>query len=109
MMFRLIAGAITDGISPNQLMDAIPWRKKGLFEVLDGELTAEQTCDLIMLEDTGGAVPRAKRFFCNDGEVFVVNSKTYVLVNQWGARTLEAASLIAEAFPQLKIKFSPSE
>ena len=103
MIYRLIAGALNNGVSPQQLMEAIPWRKNGLFEVFDGELTSEQVVDAIMQEDSGGTVPRAKRFFCKDGEVFLIDGRTYVLVNQWGARTLEAVNLIAEGFPQLRI------
>ena len=109
MMFRLVAGALANGVTPQQLMEAIPWRKKGLFEVLEGKLTAEQAYDVIMQEDSGGAVPRGKRFFCSDGEVFVIDGFTYVLVNQWGARTIEAATVLAERFPDLHIRFNPSE
>ncbi|MEQ8515480.1 MAG: hypothetical protein RIC38_07740 [Chromatocurvus sp.] len=109
MMFRLVSGALANGIAPQRLMEVIPWRKKGLFAVLEGELTSEQAQEAIMQEDGGGAVPRAKRFFCNDGEVFVIDGFTYVLVNQWGARTHEAATLLAEAFPELRIRFTPSE
>ncbi|GEM_PF-1449096 len=42
MMFRLVGGALANSVTPQQLMQAIPWRKKGLFEVLEGKLTAEQ-------------------------------------------------------------------
>jgi hypothetical protein len=109
MMFHLVAGALANGVTPQQLMEAIPWRKKGLFEVLEGELSAEQAYETIMKADVGGRVPRAKRFFCNDGEVFVIDGSTFVLINQWGARTPEAAKSLAEAFPQLRIRFTPSE
>lgn len=109
MMYRLVAGALANGIAPEQLMAAIPWRKKGLFEVLDGELTAEEAYEQIMQSDSGGAVPRGKRFFCNDGEVFVIDGRTYVLNNQWGRRTPEAANVIAKAFPELGIRIAPVE
>ncbi len=109
MMFRLIAAAIANGISPQQLRDAIPWRKNSLFEELDGELTSDQAYEALMQGDTGGRVPRAKRFFCNEGEVFAIDGRTYVLVNQWGTRTLEAAKLLADKFPKLQISFEASE
>ena len=43
------------------------------------------------------------------GEVFAIDGRTYVLVNQWGTRTLEAAKLLAEKFPKLQISFEASE
>jgi hypothetical protein len=39
----------------------------------------------------------------NDGEVLLVDGRTYVLVNQWGARTLKAVNLLAEKFPPLRV------
>ena len=35
-----------------------------------------------MEADTGGKVPRAKRYFCDEDESFHVDNKTYVLSNQ---------------------------
>lgn len=88
-------------------MKAIPG-KKGLFKVLEGELTAEHTDQAIMENDRGGEVPRAKRNFCGDGEVFTIGGKTYVLTNQWGNKAMNAARKLAEAFPNLKIEVNPT-
>ncbi len=109
MMFRLISGALCHDGTPQQVMDAIPWRRNRLFEVFDGTLNAAQVQEQIMKNDVGGAVPRAKRFFCNDGEVFHSHNKTYVLSNQWGARTLEAVESLTKAFPNLSVEIKPTE
>jgi hypothetical protein len=109
MMFRLISAALRHDATPQQVMDAIPWRRGQLFEVLDGTLSAAQVQEHIMKDDAGGAVPRAKRFFSNDGEVFHSDNKTYVLSNQWGARTLEAVESLARAFSGLGIEVKPTE
>ena len=103
MMFRLISGILANGGTPQQVMEAIPWRK-GLFECFEGELNAEQAYQAIMGSDRGGKLPKAKRYFCGNGEVFHINGNTYVLSNQWGARTLEAVRILEVAFPTLKIK-----
>ena len=58
-----------------------------------------------MKEDAGGAVPRFKRFFCDDGQPFQVGDTTYVLSNQWGLETLDAARELARRFPALKIEY----
>lgn len=88
-------------------MKAIPG-KKGLFKVLEGELTAEHTDQAIMENDRGGEVPRAKRNFCEDGEVFSIGGKTYVLTNQWRTQAMNAARKLAVSFPDLKIEVNPT-
>ena len=62
-----------------------------------------------MSNDPGGAIPRAKRFFCNDGEVFHATNKTYVPSNQWGKRTLEAVDSLSKMFPNLGVEITPTE
>ena len=62
-----------------------------------------------MKDDAGGTVPRAERFFCNDGEVFPREGKTYVLSSQWGNKTLDAARSLSETYPNLKIRIKPSD
>jgi len=109
MMFRVVSGALRSGVTPQQVTEAIPWRKNRLFEVLEGTLSAEQAQERIMQADEGGAVPRAKRFFCGDGEVFHAANKTYVLSNQWGNRTVEAVESLANALPSLAIEIKPTE
>ena len=107
MMFQIVSRILVNGETPEQVMTVIPW-KKGLFEILEGELTAEHAYQAIMESDRGGKIPKAKRFFCGEGEVFHINGKTYTLSNQWGSRTLEAVGLLTEAFPGLKIEIKPS-
>lgn len=107
MMFQIISGILEKDVTPQQVIETIPW-KKGLFKVLEGELTAEQAYQAIMEKDVGGTVPRAKRFFCGDGEVFPIGGKTYVLTNQWGNKAVYAAKKLAEAFPDLQIEVNPT-
>jgi hypothetical protein len=99
----LVAGILANGGTPDEVMQAIPWRKNRLFEVFEGELDFEQVQEEIMKSDTGGRHPRIKRFFCNDGEIFHFDNQTYVLTNQWGKKALEATENLAEAFPKLNI------
>jgi len=89
-------------------MEAIPWRKNQLFEVFDGELSADQVYEQIMKNDTGGTVPRAKRFFCNNGEIFHQGGKAHVLSNQWGQKTLDTADSLAKMFPNPGIEVKPA-
>ena len=110
MMFRLVSGEFTNGGTPEQVSEAMPWRKKRIFKILEGELTAEQTNQAIMENDGGGKVPMAKRNFCEDDEeVFHIDRKTYVLSNQWGGEgPARAARNLADMLPDLNIEIKPS-
>ena len=109
MMFRLVSGVLRNGGTPDQIGEAMPWRKKRIFKVLEGELTAEQTYQAIMENDGGGKVPMAKRYFCDDEEVFHIDGKTYVLSNQWGGEgPARAARNLEKMFPDLNIQIKPS-
>ena len=103
MMFQIVSRILVNGGTPQQVIDAIPWRK-GLFKELEGELTAEQACQVIMEK----SVDRARRYFCGDGQVFAVGGKTYALTNQWGKQAEDAARKLADAFPDLKIEVNPT-
>ena len=106
MMFRLVSGVLASGGTPEQVMEAIPWRRNNLFEVFDECLSADEVYEKLM-KGTGGKAPRAKRYFYDKDEIFHVGNKTYVLSNQWGRRTKEAAEQLARAFPQLEIAVAP--
>lgn len=108
VMFRLISEALRQGASPQQVMDAIPWRSRQLFQAFEGTLSAAEVQQRLGNDDAGGAIPKSKRFFCNEDEIFHEANRTYVLSNQWGARTLEAANALKAAFPKLNIEVSPS-
>ena len=108
MMFHLVSGVLAGGGTPQQIIDAIPWRQNQLFAVFDGEFSGEQVRERIMQADPGGKLPKTKRYYCGDDEIFHCRGKTYALSNQWGAKTLDAASALARAFPQLNIGFAPS-
>ena len=109
-MFHLVSGVLANGGTPEQVMEAISWRRGSLFKVFEGHLSADQVYEQIMEADTGGRVLRAKRYFCHEGEIFHhVDNKTYVLTNQWGRRTPEAADSLAKTFSQLAIEIKPSK
>ena len=98
MMFLLVSEVLANGGTPQQVMEVIPRRK---FKVFEGTLDAEQVKEQIMKDDGGGAVPRSRRFFCDEDEPFHVENKTYVLGNQWGTSTLDTAKSLAKMFPNL--------
>lgn len=108
MMYYLISGILRNGGKPEQVIDAIPWRRNILFEVHEGTLDEDQVHEKIMESDPGGRHPRTKRFFSNEVEFFHFDNKTYVLTNQWGNRTLEAVESLTKSFPNLNIEVKPT-
>ena len=54
MMFRLVSGVLASGGTPEQVMEAIPWRRNNLFKVFDGRMSTDETYKELMKADTGG-------------------------------------------------------
>ena len=106
MMHLMIAGALSNGGDPQRVIEALPHRRK--LEVFEGELDREQVIERIMEDDTGGVMPRWKRFFCDDDGLVHVGGNTYVVSNQWGTDTLDTADSLARAFPDLDIAYAQS-
>ena len=104
MMLLLVSEIFNSGGTPQQVIDALPTSRK--LKAFEGELEAEQIREQLMKEDKGGAVPRFKRFFCDDP--FQIKGNTYVLSNQWGGDALDTASKLAQMFPALKIDVKKS-
>ena len=97
MMYYIVSQLLKSGLSPKDILQAIPDRK---FKVFDKELNADEVYELIMAEDKGGTVSRADRFFTKEGEFFHFGGKTYVLSNQWGKDTLDVIRQLQELFPK---------
>ncbi len=103
LIYQVISGAISSGIAPEHLEEAVDWR--ALFAGFDGNLNGRQMAKELNASGRKGSLPKSKRYFCKRDELFFVNGKTYALTNQWGVRTEEAVERIASKFPQLKISF----
>lgn len=108
MMLCLIKGVFASSKSPPQVMEhVVETLPSGKLRTFEGMLDAEQIREQLMQEDRGGTVPRFKRFFCDDP--FQTGDKTYVLSNQWGRETLDAARKIADMLPDLNIEFKSTD
>lgn len=101
MMYLIVAAVFDGGGSPQDVFEVIPEKKLKAF---DGLLDAQQIREQLSEGDTGGAVHRTQRFFCNDGQPFQIEGKTYVLSKQWGKSAPDTARDLARSFPDLKIK-----
>lgn len=112
LMHRVISSLIKFGKTPSEIqsiVNSVPNHTRNLFEIFDGELNEEEVFELIMSEDTGGRIPRHKRYFSKDGEFFHFQGQTYVLSNQWGSGTLPTIDAFAEAFSNLNISYQATD
>jgi hypothetical protein len=103
LMHKIVSEIIQGGAKPEEFADIISWRKGDFFVCFDGSLDEETFAEQLMTLDTGGKLPKTKRYFCKQDELFLVDGKTYAMTNQWGIRTLEAVNLLSAKYPQLEI------
>ena len=93
LIFVVVAEALSRGITPSQIVTAVPWRQGSLFVSTSGILDEEEFL---------AAFPNRSldRYFTADDDLFHVGQDTYALSNQWGPRTLEAVEGILELLPK---------
>ena len=110
MMFHVISYILQHGGTPEKVAEATsPWKGSTLFEVFEGELNAEQAREIIMENDAGGKVPRTKRYFIGENELFHFDGKTYALTNQWSIGAIKSFESLSQMFSDLKIEIRPTE
>ncbi len=91
-MLRTILHLFNSGISPEQIADTIPWRKRNQFLIhAEGTLNAQEFCTA-----AAGLIPDTRRTFrpelwyCENKQLMHYRGKTWALVKRWGQRTPEA-------------------
>jgi len=108
-IFAIVKYLCAKGISPETIMDVVPWRRNTMFQGVDGEVDSEQFVQL--------AAERAERenrrfdafrFYLADDELIVCNGRTYAFTKMWGHRTLQAIDQLKEAFPETEIAYEAS-
>jgi hypothetical protein len=104
LMYEIVSAVIHSGSTPDEVADIVSWRKGNLFVSFDGELDEEGFAEQLMKLDNGGKLPKTKRYFCKEGELFIIDGKTYSMSNQWGNRTLEAAQALSKNCEHLNIQ-----
>jgi len=101
LMYEVTAEMIRRGVSPEQLMAAVPWKGSSMFVQAEGTL---KQAELI-----GSILPyQIKRSYIDDEDLFHIGGKTYALTRMWGERTLEAIEAIMSLGPGgSEIHFKP--
>lgn len=91
-IYQVVKEAFRLGIKLESILEAVAWRRSNMFIVAAGKLSGEQ----IM---SSAPNKSARRYFCNDTELFYVDGNTYAMTNQWGRRTEEAVENILLLLP----------
>jgi len=108
VMFHVIKPIIDSGAKPEQVADIVTWRRNNLFYRFDEELDEEQVITRLAEVAKGGAIPKHRRYFSKEDELFHIDGKTYLLTNQWGLKTLDAVELLKTHYSSLGIVVVPA-
>lgn len=97
------------GIMPDQIAALFTWRNNA-FYALEGTIAAADFERLASEKAaSGGPTFDPPRWFCEEGELFHANGKTYAFSKMWGGKNWHRAmNLLKEKYPQFKIEFSPT-
>ena len=98
------------GHDPSELAEHCGPRKGRAVYHVEGEIGRE---DFLRLAESamasGGRTFRAKRFFCDEEELFRKNGRTYAFSNQWGGDDwLTAMTNLQTIYPEGHITFTPA-
>ena len=108
VVYLVIRHLVSLGHTPEEITSLIPSKATTLFRSAEGQLNAAEFADRQrQLAEHGGRTFERKRFFCEDGELFHVNAKTYALTNQWGGLFKATMEQLATNFPGVTIDFKP--
>jgi hypothetical protein len=109
-IFNIVKRLCNQGVTPEAIIEVIPWRKQRLFRQAAGHLTPEEFIATVRTElEAEGQTFRPKRWFCAEDQLIYSGGKTYAFSNQWGVRWHEAMKNLIEAFPDAKISYQPSQ
>lgn len=97
-MFEVVREAIKRGVSPEKINDAVPWRRTTMFLKAPGSIKGGELMEHFPDKDPG-------RYFSDDEEVFHINGATYVMSNQWGSSTEEAAKNVIQLLPPSAVTY----
>ncbi len=105
-VFTIISELCSQGVTPRQIIDAVPFRRTNCFTIVPGEIIDE---DLFNAKATELAEAQGKRFddwrfFTSTDELITAEGHTYAISKQWGGRAIEWIEHLLKAFPDSGIK-----
>jgi hypothetical protein len=104
-IYRIIRHLTDSGISPEQIIEAIGFRKNRILRSVDGEMRSEEFIRKLKAEESeGGRIFDPGRHFCNEDELIFFGGKTCAVHKMWGKTTHLAIENLRKAFPEQRIE-----
>lgn len=109
-LHRLIRALAQRGVSPAQMMAAVPSYNAFLFVSVEGDLQGDAFIEAARTECTRvGRAFDPKRFSIRDEELIRFDGRTYAVTNQIGANLETVLSQLSQAFPLPDVRWQRSE
>ena len=104
LMYEMVSAIIQKGAKPEQIQDELNDIKKKLFVSFEGSLNKSEFKQEIKKSDKGGQVAKFKRYFCDDGQLFYCDNRTFALTNQWGNDTTDASDRLCSIYSNIEYR-----
>jgi len=102
-------GLVAAGISPEEMMQAVPERGDRFFVSADGDLDAIEFANAVSgARATQGRTFDPARWFCERDELIHFGGRTYAVSNQWGLGTDATLRALVSRFPQAGVTVETS-
>jgi hypothetical protein len=106
----LVRALVAEGVSPEDMMRAVPERGDRFFVAADGDLDPQSFIQAV--KATRAAQGRAfdpVRWFAASDELIEFEGRTYAVSNQWGTGTEEVIRSLTSTFPRASVTAEPSK
>lgn len=110
-IFHMFRHIVESGVSPEKVAENCGRRANRALISVEGEVSADEFVELA-IEDFARENRNfdARRFFVAEGDLFISSGRTYAFSNQWGGPDWEQAmKSLRDAYPDLRMNFTPSE
>jgi hypothetical protein len=108
LFLLVISALIKHGITPEQIMEAIPRR---LFLVVEGNCDSREQFEekAANMRTPNGSSYDLGRFFIDSDQLFRIGGKTYALSNQWSKKEVPGLEKLIAQYHQASISFAKSQ
>ena len=97
------------GVNPDEIASLFSWRSNRVWYSVDGTVDATEFKNRATAKAAAtGARFDPRRWYCDEGELYQGNGKTYAFTNRWGPRWPQAMNRLKERYPQFNIEYSPT-
>lgn len=103
-IFTVVKRLCDSGVTPEQILEKVPWRKKNMFRQVPGEVNSEQFCRKAR---TQGKAFKPSQYYCADDELIHSSGDTFALTKRWGNKTHVAIKRLVDAFPNAHVSCAP--